>query len=198
MGARTKARKRALDILFESDQRGLPVAETLTARQEASAAPLNPYTVTLVEGVDGHRAEIDEAITAYSAGWPLDRMPAVDRTIIRIGVFELRHVDEVPDAVALSRGGLARARAVDRRVAVVRQRRPGQDRQSTGHHRLTPTRQVSRAESPGFARRVARFGESRLAFPDSDGVPLRGPQSSSGRMTPQLISRSARALGGSS
>ena len=114
MGARTKARKRALDILFESDQRGLPVAETLTARQEASAAPLNPYTVTLVEGVDGHRAEIDEAITTYSAGWPLDRMPAVDRTIIRIGVFELRYVEEVPDAVAMSEAvGLARELSTD-------------------------------------------------------------------------------------
>jgi N utilization substance protein B len=114
VGARTKARKRALDILFESDQRGLPVAETLTARQETSAAPLNPYTVTLVEGVDGHRAEIDEAITTYSAGWPLDRMPAVDRTIIRIGVFELRHVDEVPDAVALSEAvSLARELSTD-------------------------------------------------------------------------------------
>jgi N utilization substance protein B len=114
VGARTKARKRALDILFESDQRGLPVADTLTARQEAAATPLNPYTVTLVEGVDGHRAEIDEAITAYSAGWPLDRMPAVDRTIIRIGVFELRHVDEVPDAVALSEAvSLARELSTD-------------------------------------------------------------------------------------
>jgi transcription antitermination protein NusB len=114
MGARTKARKRALDILFESDQRGLPVTETLSARQEASETPLNPYTITLVEGVDGHRVEIDEAITAYSAGWPLDRMPAVDRTIIRIGVFELRHVDEVPDAVALSEAvSLARELSTD-------------------------------------------------------------------------------------
>jgi N utilization substance protein B len=114
MGARTKARKRALDILFESDQRSLPVTETLSARQEASETPLNPYTITLVEGVDGHRVEIDEAITAYSAGWPLDRMPAVDRTIIRIGVFELRHVDEVPDAVALSEAvSLARELSTD-------------------------------------------------------------------------------------
>ncbi len=102
MGARSKARKRALDILFESEQRGRPVAETLAARQEITDSPLNPYTVTLVEGVDGHRSEIDETITAYSAGWPLNRMPAVDRAIIRIGVFELRHVEEVPQAVALS------------------------------------------------------------------------------------------------
>jgi N utilization substance protein B len=114
MGARTKARKRALDILFESELRGTSAIETLAARQDAAESPINPYTVTLVEGVDGHREEIDEAITAYSTGWPLERMPAVDRTIIRIGVFELRHVDEVPDAVALSEAvGLARELSTD-------------------------------------------------------------------------------------
>ena len=114
MGARSKARKRALDILFESEQRGLPAADTLAARQEAAEAPLNPYTVTLVEGVDGHRAEIDETITANAPGWPLSRMPAVDRTIIRIGVYELRHVQEVPDAVALSEAvSLARELSTD-------------------------------------------------------------------------------------
>lgn len=102
MGARTKARKRALDILFEAELRGLPAAVTLAARHESAQTPLNPYTVTLVEGVDRHRDEIDETITAYSSRWPLNRMPAVDRTIIRIGVYELRHVDEVPNAVALS------------------------------------------------------------------------------------------------
>jgi N utilization substance protein B len=114
MGARTKARKRALDILFESEQRGVPAAETLAARQEAAETPLNPYTVTIVEGVDQHRAEIDETISAYSTGWPLERMPAVDRTIIRIGAFELRYVDDVPDAVALSEAvGLAQELSTD-------------------------------------------------------------------------------------
>ncbi len=114
MGARTKARKRALDILYESELRGLAAEETLTARQEAAETPLNPYTVTLVEGVDLHRTEIDETITAYSSGWPLARMPAVDRNIVRIGVFELKHVDEVPDAVALSEAvALARELSTD-------------------------------------------------------------------------------------
>ena len=114
MGARTKARKRALDILFESEQRGVPTADTLSARQESAETPLNPYTVTLVEGVDDHRSEIDDAISAYSSGWPLERMPAVDRTIIRIGVFELRYVEEVPDAVAMSEAvGLARELSTD-------------------------------------------------------------------------------------
>jgi transcription antitermination protein NusB len=102
MGARSKARKRALDILYESELRGLPAADTLADRIEAAQTPLNPYAITLVEGVDEHREEIDEAISSYSSGWPLERMPAVDRNIVRIAVFELRYVDEIPEAVALS------------------------------------------------------------------------------------------------
>ncbi len=101
MGARTKARKRALDILFESELRGLETGATLEERRQTVAA-LNIYTVTLVEGVMAHRDEIDELLGSHSEGWPLDRMPAVDRNLLRIGVFELRYVDEVPDAVAMS------------------------------------------------------------------------------------------------
>jgi N utilization substance protein B len=100
--ARTKARKRALDILFESDQRGADVLETL-ARRVAEAEPaVNPYTVELVEGVVAQRDRIDELLTTYSQGWSLDRMPAVDRTILRIGTYELLWRDEIPDAVAIN------------------------------------------------------------------------------------------------
>ncbi len=102
MGARTKARKRALDILFESELRGLAVGETLGDRQAAADPPLNPYTVTLVEGVIANQPAIDELISTYSTGWPLGRMPAVDRTVLRLGVFEMLYVDEVPAAVAIS------------------------------------------------------------------------------------------------
>ena len=101
MGARTKARKRALDILFESELRGLPARDTLAARRAADP-PLNPYTVELVEGVETHRAEIDAMLARYSAGWPLERMPAVDRNLARLAVYELQYADDVPDAVALS------------------------------------------------------------------------------------------------
>ncbi|MBA3265402.1 MAG: transcription antitermination factor NusB [Nocardioidaceae bacterium] len=101
MSARTKARKRALDILFESDLRGLDTGATLAERQDAIAA-LNSYTVTLVEGVAAHRAEIDGLLGSYSEDWPVDRMPVVDRNLLRIGVFEIRYVEEVPDAVAMS------------------------------------------------------------------------------------------------
>ncbi len=102
MGARTKARKRALDIVFESELRGLAVGETLGERQVAADPPLNPYTVTLVEGVIAHQPAIDELISTYATGWSLERMPAVDRTVLRLGVFELLYVDEVPSAVAIS------------------------------------------------------------------------------------------------
>lgn len=120
MGARSKARKRALDILFESELRGLPAAATLADRSETAQTPLNPYTITLVQGVDEHRAAIDETISSYSSGWPLERMPAVDRNIVRIAVFELRHVDEVPEAVALSEAvSLARELSTDESPAFV-------------------------------------------------------------------------------
>lgn len=102
MGARTKARKRALDIVFESELRGLGVGETLGDRQATADPALNPYTVTLVEGVISHQAAIDELISTYSCGWSLERMPAVDRTVLRLGVFEMMYGDEVPAAVAIS------------------------------------------------------------------------------------------------
>jgi N utilization substance protein B len=100
--ARSKARKRALDILFESEVRGLPMGGTLEERLAAGDPPLNDYTVELVRGVAEHRAHIDELVTTYAQGWTLDRMPAVDRNALRVGVFEILYVDEVPDAVAVT------------------------------------------------------------------------------------------------
>jgi transcription antitermination protein NusB len=100
--ARSKARKRALDILFESEVRGLPSGGTLEERIAAADPPLNDYTVELVRGVGEHREHIDELVTTYAQGWTLERMPAVDRNALRIGVFEILYVDEVPDAVAVT------------------------------------------------------------------------------------------------
>lgn len=102
MAARSKARKRALDILFESELQGLAIGATL-ARRVATAEPsLNEYAVTLVEGVVAHRDRIDELIGAYASGWTLQRMPTVDRNVLRIGTFEILYRDDVPDAVAIS------------------------------------------------------------------------------------------------
>ena len=102
MAARSKARKRALDILFECEVRGLPLGETLDERVLGGEPPVNEYTVSLIHGVAEHQARLDELISTYARGWSLDRMPAVDRNVLRLGVLELLYVDEVPDAVAVS------------------------------------------------------------------------------------------------
>ena len=102
MAARTKARKRALDVLFESEVRGLPLDGTLEERLAAQDPPIGDYSVELVRGVLGHQERIDELLTTYAEGWTLDRMPSVDRNVLRLGVFELLYAADVPDAVALS------------------------------------------------------------------------------------------------
>jgi N utilization substance protein B len=102
VAARTKARKRALDILYESDLRSVPALTVLAERVGRADPPLNPYTATLVEGVEAHRARIDDLLSTYSVGWTIDRMPPVDRNVLRLGVYELLWEDDVPDAVAVS------------------------------------------------------------------------------------------------
>jgi transcription antitermination protein NusB len=101
MPARSRARKRALDILYESEMRGLTLGATLSHRMAMAEQPLNEYTIQLVEGVIAHRERIDELISTYSEGWTLERMPAVDRNVLRIGVYEVLYRDDVPDPVAL-------------------------------------------------------------------------------------------------
>ncbi|MGH3367360.1 MAG: transcription antitermination factor NusB [Nocardioidaceae bacterium] len=114
MGARSKARKRALDILFECELRGVPLGETLAERQAAAEPPVSAYTVDLVEGVAERSAEIDALLSAYAEGWTIERMPAVDRNILRIGAFEVLFNDDVPDEVAVSEAvALARGLSTD-------------------------------------------------------------------------------------
>jgi N utilization substance protein B len=102
MTARSKARKRALDVLFESEARGVPPLATLAERLAADDPPVNEYTVELVEGVVAHLDRVDTLIETYSEGWTLPRMPAVDRTVLRLATFELLWRDDVPDGVVLS------------------------------------------------------------------------------------------------
>ena len=100
--ARSKARKRALDILFETELRGTDALATLAERTTDADPPVRAYTSTLVEGVQAHRAEIDARISAALAvGWTLPRTPRVDRSALRIAVFELDYLD-VPPAVVVS------------------------------------------------------------------------------------------------
>jgi len=105
MGARSKARKRALDALYAADLRGEGAAgarDALDADVADGDGPPNAYTLTLVRGVADHQVEIDDLLATYSTGWTLPRMPAVDRNVLRMGVYELMWADDVPGTVAIS------------------------------------------------------------------------------------------------
>ena len=102
MSARSKARKRALDILFASDVRGESAVAALDTAIADGEGPTNDYTAVLVRGVVEHQARLDELLSSYSEGWTLDRMPAVDRNVLRLGLWELLYADDVPDHVAIS------------------------------------------------------------------------------------------------
>jgi N utilization substance protein B len=104
VAARTKARKRALELLFEAEQRGVNVGTLLEERIAAPTTqhPLPEYAVELVRGVLEHWGEINETLTTYSQGWSLERMAAVDRAALRLGTWEIVWNDQVPDGVAIS------------------------------------------------------------------------------------------------
>lgn len=103
MSARSKARKAALDLLYEADIRSRSALETLTLREGAvdELPPIREYTRELIVGIDVHSRKIDELITTYAQGWDMDRLPAVDRNILRLGIYEILWVESVPDAVAI-------------------------------------------------------------------------------------------------
>ena len=107
MGARSKARKRALDVLYGADVREEAINVALAdeqARADADPKRANSwqYAREIVVGITEHGDEIDELIETYSQGWSINRMPAVDRAIVRIGMWEILYNDEVPDGVAIS------------------------------------------------------------------------------------------------
>ena len=101
MAARSKARKRAVDVLYEADLRGRDRMEVLRERIADANPPVPDHTVRLVEGVEEHAGRIDELIDTHARGWSLDRLPDVDRAILRMAVFELRWADDVPDPVVI-------------------------------------------------------------------------------------------------
>ncbi len=100
MAARSKARKRALDVIYAAEMRQRSALEGLA--ELAESGPVNDYTAVLVRGVEEHRARLDEVLAGYAQGWSLARMPAVDRNVLRLATFEVLYVDDVPDAVAVS------------------------------------------------------------------------------------------------
>jgi len=103
---RHQARKRAVDLLFEAEARGLTPAEiadgrTTLAESDSELSTLNPYTVTVARGVTEHAAHVDDLISAHLQGWTLDRLPAVDRAVLRVAVWELLYAEDVPEPVAV-------------------------------------------------------------------------------------------------
>ena len=114
MAARSKARKRAVDLLYEADLRGVDPVGMLAERVALGDPPINDYTIELVEGVTQHRPAIDDYLSEYSEGWTLERMPGVDRAVLRVGLYELLWSAEVPDAVAIDEAvELAKALSTD-------------------------------------------------------------------------------------
>ena len=109
MNSRTKARLRALEVLFEADQRNEDYIEVLRRRRLYTVAQISAYSEEIIRGVRDHDEEIREFVETYAREWSFERMPAVDRAVLRIGTWELLYNDEVPDAVAISEAvGLAR------------------------------------------------------------------------------------------
>ena len=105
MSARSKARKQTLDLLYESDIRSSDLLELLSLRDVVEdgvdARPIREYTRLLVEGVHLHKRKIDELISTYAQGWDMDRLAAVDRNILRLGIFEILWQDEIDDAIII-------------------------------------------------------------------------------------------------
>jgi len=102
MPARSKARKRALDLLYASELRRENPVDALDRAVADGEGPTNDYTATLVRGVVENQAAIDQLLAVASEGWSLERMPAVDRNVLRLGVYELLYVDDIPDGVAVT------------------------------------------------------------------------------------------------
>jgi len=114
MAARSKARKRAVDVLYAAELRGRSRPDQLADEVAAGNPPVPEHTVRLVEGVTEHAGRIDELIDTHASGWSLERLPDVDRAILRMAVFELLWVDDVPDAVVIDEAvELAKALSTD-------------------------------------------------------------------------------------
>jgi N utilization substance protein B len=114
MAARSKARKRAVDVLYEADVRSGDRLALLRERLADETPPVPEHTVRLVEGVAEHAVRIDALIDTHASGWSIDRLPDVDRAILRMAVFELLWADDVPDAVVIDEAvELAKALSTD-------------------------------------------------------------------------------------
>ena len=117
MSARSKARKQALDLLYEADIRKLSPLHVLESRpveEGPDARPIRDYTKSLIEGIEENRRKIDELITTYAQGWDMDRLPAVDRNILRLGIYEVLWIENLDDGIVIDEAlSLARDLSTD-------------------------------------------------------------------------------------
>lgn len=113
-GARRKARRRAVEVLYESEVRAISVDDVIARRRAQPEPPINEFTESLARSIDERRARIDELLEAYAIGWTLERMPVVDRNILRMGAYELLWDDGIPDGVAIAEAvGVAKELSTD-------------------------------------------------------------------------------------
>lgn len=113
-GARRKARRRAVEVLYEAEVRGTTVEDVIKRRLAQTEPPINEFTERLARSVDERRGRIDELLDEYAIGWTLERMPVVDRNILRMGAFELLWADDIPDGVAIAEAvGVAKELSTD-------------------------------------------------------------------------------------
>ncbi|GHD15228.1 transcription antitermination factor NusB [Nocardiopsis kunsanensis] len=113
-GARRKARRRAVEVLYESEVRAISVDDVIARRRAQPEPPINEFTERLARAIDERRGRIDELLDAYAIGWTLERMPVVDRNILRMGAYELLWDDSIPDGVAIAEAvGVAKELSTD-------------------------------------------------------------------------------------
>lgn len=102
IGSRGRARRRALEILFEAEHRNTTPLAALQRRRDYTEQTINPYTTNIVDGVITHKEQIDELLAQYAHGWTMERMLAVDKSILRLGAWELLFNEEMPDGAAVN------------------------------------------------------------------------------------------------
>ncbi|MBR8741583.1 transcription antitermination factor NusB [Nocardiopsis sp. MG754419] len=113
-GARRKARRRAVEVLYESEVRGITVEDVIKRRRAQPEPPINEFTERLAASVDERRGRIDALLDEYAIGWTLERMPVVDRNILRMGAYELLWAEDIPDGVAIAEAvGVAKELSTD-------------------------------------------------------------------------------------